>query len=139
MIEESKLLNRVDFRQVTIEQLNHVLNVVTEGDGKKINILFLTNFGLIQGEITDPFNEAEDYEPTFFQSVIKRTIEFRSEAIAEAEENNAATRAVNDGAYIPLKNVVIKHHGSAGTLKIQEMILFTEHIVGISFSDSSLE
>ncbi len=137
MSDYSKILSRVDLRQITIDELNGILKLANEEHGATFKFLFLTNFGFIQGEIVDDLDgNVSQEELTDFGIAINKTVEFRRETIMEAEKLNDSLRPINDAGFFHLKNVIIKPYAGGSRHQINEMIIFTDQITGLTFSDS---
>ncbi|SET62162.1 hypothetical protein [Paenibacillus sp. NFR01] len=128
-------LNRVDVRHVTITELNSILLSLNESNELNFKLIFITNSSFIQGDMVDPYVEVDDNELSFFHSVIEKTMDFRRDTLIEVEHENATMRPINDAAFIHLKNVTIKPLSGINTHKLDEMILFTDQISGLTFGE----
>lgn len=131
-----KSLERLDLKASTISILNEILAQIEASDTSTSRLIFFTNFAMIEGSYFELNGESEQQEKTFFEALLTKTIEFRKNDITEIEKDYENLRVINDSAFITLTDVVITPYTLPESgHKISEMVLFTDHIVGLSFGE----
>ena len=133
MADHNSIVNRVDFKNLTIGHMNDILKSLNESQGARNGIIIFTNFGMVRGMLTEPMIESEESDSSVFQQVVKKAINFRDEDIADSEKEGNRPRPVSDQGFISLRNVKIHPYTSSTASTIEEMIIFTDQIVGVSF------
>lgn len=131
-----ELARRIDFRHLTLNHLNDIINSLAKEFNKDIQLIFLTNFAFVQGKVTD-FTE-DDVEDTPLKQMAEKAVSFRNRDIIDEEERSGKQRAVNDGAFIMLKDVSIQPFTGSKPHTIAELMLFVDQIVGVSVAKSNL-
>lgn len=143
----SKLLaNEIDLKSLTFhcidEMLNASLDTIKSGEiegasiNGDINTIIVTNFGIVKGDLVKEQTSTNDESLGFSEAVILKSIEIRNDEISKLENENAQLKLINDTRAIVLKNVTITPYANSNTpFKLENLILFSDQIVGISIGE----
>lgn len=140
---KSKLVNdRIDLKALTVGSFATVIDFVNSGKiqsiqaSDTIEIVILTNFGLVTGDCVFDLKESydddtmlKDFNKFMFSSMVKH----RNELVSKFESEEGVQRLTNDTGFVYLKNAVIRPFTDYNNaLKFGDLCLFSDQITGFS-------
>ncbi len=139
--KQSKLLtSRIDMKNYTISMFAREIGTTYKdtsdiNNPHQIKPMFLTSFGMIQGELVENHNNSiQEDNRSIIDPMFVPLMKKRNETIAEWEQEiGENARLINDCQFMMLKNVVVTPYASPQDhIELDELILFSDQIVGIS-------
>jgi len=128
------LKDRISFKSVTLHSLNTIIEHCNE-NGNDFQILLLTPYGFIKGDISDFGNKENFVSKTNVEN--KFDIDFsyiinsRDDYMSELEKDNPNIKPIDNGAVLNLKNVTIYKNDLANpVLTINQYMVFVDQIIG---------
>src|SRR5690606_27518351 len=109
---------------------------INEDYGTKTQLIFITNFAFIQGELEDSI--AENEELSLLNKLAIKAASFRNDDILEKEQEGIDLRPVNDASFFVLKNASIRPFTNDQSHKLQQMILYADQVVGVTIADNEI-
>ena len=125
------IANRIDVKAVTINCAAMSLNTLKEedtlGELEDTNIMLLTNFGTIEGEIVLDNNN-------FFSDCN----ELRNTLLANAPQKEGII--INNSSSIILKNAkIIPYANPSYSIQLQDFSIFSDQIVGFTYGKKEIK
>lgn len=135
--------NNISLKVLTINQLGILANFFKENNYADYQVLLLTPFGFIKGDIenlaTNQNFITETDSPNKYNIDISVVYQFRNDTLIELEKDNKTLNVIDNGALINLKNVTIyKDNLNVPILTTNQMILFVDQIISFSLFPRNL-
>ncbi|PLT30474.1 hypothetical protein [Peribacillus deserti] len=123
----SNLQSVLDFKKLTVVQLQIILDELQQNQSPKKKLEILTATSIIKGEIRAYEPEEMEKEPILSQALMKS----EKEPLLDI----STRELINIHACLYLKNVKIQPIASPDTsIHLEELVLFTDHIQGITWN-----
>lgn len=139
--------DRVDLKSLTFDCIYSAINLVKSGKiegaiiGANTKVFIFTNFGIVEGTpipLSSSDNSQEENDDDVLAALYQHLFKVRNDRIRKLESENKNLRLVNDTAALVLKDVILRPYSNLDVrMKIDNMVLFTDQIVGLSFGQLS--
>lgn len=138
---ENKLPNclndRFSLKSITLQSLSVMLDYFNKDNNNDLQVLLLTPFGFIKGDIC-PVNNGESFitegaSENQFTVDFSYVVKSRTDVVFSLEEDNPNIKPVDNAAVLNLKNVTIyKDNLNNPILTTNQYLVFVDQIIGFS-------
>lgn len=130
------LKDTLSLKKLTLHNLDILAKVINDNEND-VQVLLLTPFGFIKGDIADVATKATYLSNTEDSKVvsvdISYAIEMRNETIIDWESNGDILTPFDNGAAINLKNVsVYKDNLTNPVITTNQMVVFVDQVISFS-------